>query len=105
MTEAISVYITCESTTEAERIADTLLEKQLIACANILPGMKSRYRWKGKVESSSEAVLVLKSLKKHYQPIEEIVLELHSYDCPCLLALPVELGSKSYLDWIAGEVL
>lgn len=105
MTEVLFFYVTCGSETEAEKIADALLENKLIACANILTGMKSRYRWKGQVETAQEAVLVLKGLKRHFSAIEEKVLELHSYDCPCLLALPVEMGSKSYLDWIAGEVL
>lgn len=97
---ALLVYITCPDFKEAQKIATAVVEERLAACGNILPSMHSIYRWQGKVEEAGEVVLLLKTNEATYPRLEARVLELHSYDCPCVVALPLQHGSKAYLAWI-----
>lgn len=103
MDELIWVYMTAASPEEAERIGTALVEARLAACVNILPGMRSIYRWQGKVERASETVLVAKTRAMLLPDLTERVQALHSYDCPCVIALPIEGGSAAYLDWLRAE--
>lgn len=104
MTDIRLFYVTCADTAEAERIASALLERGLIACANILPQMLSLYHWQGELCRSEECVLLLKSTAAHSDAIIAAVQELHSYDTPCVLALPIEAGSADFLQWITDSV-
>lgn len=100
---AIFVYVTAGSGEEASRLARTLVEERLAACANVLGGMRSVYRWQGKVEEAEEVVVILKSTTERFAALEARVKALHSYECPCVVALPIAEGSGAYLDWIVAE--
>ena len=102
--EPVLVYVTTSGMDEARRIASALLVHRLIACANILPKMESVYRWEGKVQQDAEVVLMMKSVRGRMGEIEARVDELHSYDVPCVVALPLVEGSQAFLDWIRSEV-
>lgn len=96
----IFIYITTSSEDEARTIARAIVTENLAACANIIPGMHSIYRWEGKTEEAVESLLILKAGTDMFDAIERRVKELHSYDTPCIIALPVSAGSQQYLDWI-----
>jgi periplasmic divalent cation tolerance protein len=100
---AIFVYITASSMDEANRIADAVVGERLAACANIIPGMTSIYHWKGKVERAQECALILKTRAELFGQLEARVKALHSYDTPCIVALPVTAGSAGYLGWVEEE--
>jgi periplasmic divalent cation tolerance protein len=102
--DPVLVYVTTSGMDEARRIASALLVHRLIACANILPKMESVYRWNGKVQQDAEVVLMMKSVRGRVADINERVNELHSYDLPCVVALPLVEGSRAFLDWIRSEV-
>jgi periplasmic divalent cation tolerance protein len=102
-TEFVSLYITAPSREAAEAIARALVDERLAACVNILPGMRSIYRWQGTVEAGDEVCLIAKSRAGLFERIERRVTELHPYDCPCIVAWPIVGGHRPYLDWIAEE--
>lgn len=97
------IYITCASTEEAENIGAVLVERRLAACANILPGMRSLYRWKGKVERGEEAVLIVKTRTELVAELTDAVKAVHSYEVPCVAALPITGGNPDFLRWIRDE--
>jgi periplasmic divalent cation tolerance protein len=94
------VYVTTASKAEAEKIAQTLLEEHLIACANILGPVSSHFHWKGKIDSSEEFLMILKSRVDLFAVLEHRVRALHSYELPEILAVPIVEGSKGYFDWM-----
>lgn len=96
----IVVFITASSQIEAEKIVSALLERKCIACANILPGVKSLFFWQGKAECAEEVFIVIKSQRIQFSVIEEVVKEVHSYSVPEIIALPIVEGSADYLHWI-----
>lgn len=100
---AVFAYVTAKDRAEAERIGRALVEGRLAACANILDGMRSIYRWEGRVEETSEAVLLVKTDAARSQEVVAKVKELHSYSCPCVAILPLTGGNAEYLDWINRE--
>jgi periplasmic divalent cation tolerance protein len=105
MTDKIVVLLTCGSVKEARKIARALVEARLVACVNILQApAQSIYRWKGKVESSKEFLLVLKSSRRRFAALQRAVRNLHSYNVPEIIALPIERGSRDYLAWISESV-
>jgi periplasmic divalent cation tolerance protein len=85
---------------EAVNIVRALLKERLIACANILNPVHSLFWWKGKIEEEKEVLVVMKSQKTLFKKLSERVMELHSYDVPEILALPIVEGSSSYLEWM-----
>ena len=85
-------------------LARTLVEEQLVACVNILPAMHSVYRWDGKVEQASEHQLVMKTTRERVEALKARLGDLHPYDVPELLVLPVEDGGEPYLRWLAESV-
>ncbi len=97
------LYITVGSAGEAASIARVLLDARLIACANIIDGATSLYRWEGKVADEKEAVMIAKTRGDLVEKVIERVRELHSYDCPCIVALPIVAGNPAFLDWIDKE--
>lgn len=99
------LYVTCSNIEEAELIASTLLEKRLIACANILSGMQSLYRWEGKVEQSTETVMIVKTTQDNASATHNAIVELHSYECPCILEIPVSGGHEPFLTWLQEQSL
>src|SRR5580704_4821195 len=105
MTDKIVVLVTCGSVREARMIANALVEQKLAACVNILTApVHSIYRWKGKVESAKETLLVIKSTRKRFAALRRAILLLHRYEVPEILALPIAAGSRDYLTWIADSV-
>ncbi|HWG79414.1 MAG TPA: divalent-cation tolerance protein CutA [Stellaceae bacterium] len=97
------VYATAGDAAEALRIGRAVVEERLAACANVLGGMRSVYWWQGAVQEGVEAVLVLKTTDDRLGALIARVRELHSYDCPCIEALPVTGGYQGFLDWVAGQ--
>ena len=95
----ILVMITAPNDKEATMISQTLLDEKLIACANRFP-VNSIYRWQGKVEDDSEVMLLCKSLEKNLDEIIARVKELHSYEVPEIIAIPIIGGSEDYLAWV-----
>ena len=105
MTDKCLVLVTCASAAEAKRIARAVVEERLAACVNIFPGaVASIYRWKGKVESAQERLLLIKTSRKCLAKLQATVERLHSYDVPEFIALPIAAGSRAYLAWLE-EVL
>ena len=101
LTDKIVVLVTCASAAEGKRIARTVVEARLAACVNILPGaVTSIYRWKGKVQSASERLLLIKTSRKHLAKLQTALKKLHSYDVPEFIALPIVAGSRAYLAWM-----
>lgn len=101
MTDKCLVLVTCASTAEARRIARAVVKDRLAACVNILPGrVTSFYRWKGKVESASERLLLIKTSRRRLAKLQAAVSQLHSYDVPEFIAVPIIAGSRAYLAWM-----
>ena len=101
--DAIVVLTTLASAEEAVTFVRTLLERRLIACGNILPGVRSLYRWDGKVADEREVIVILKTRRVRLDALELAFGELHPYKVPELLALPVSAGLHKYLEWIDDE--
>ncbi|MFH1683361.1 MAG: divalent-cation tolerance protein CutA [Candidatus Margulisiibacteriota bacterium] len=97
------VYITAKDKEEARKIGQALVEGRLAACANIINNMESIYWWKGKIQNDNEAVLIVKTKENLVPELIEKVKSIHSYDCPCIVALPILDGNKAFLDWIQKE--
>jgi periplasmic divalent cation tolerance protein len=96
-------YITCPGLDEARRIGRALVLERIAACVNILPKMESFYWWEGKIEHDQETVLIAKIPEAARDTLQERVLELHPYDTPCILFIPVTGGNPEYLDWLTRE--
>lgn len=87
----------------ADRLATALVERRLVACVNAIPGVASRYRWKGKVEKDDETLLILKTTTARIADIVSALEDLHPYDVPELLSLAVEDGAEGYINWVREE--
>jgi periplasmic divalent cation tolerance protein len=98
-------YATAGSRDEALAIGRTVVQERLAACANVLGGATSIYWWQGALEQAGEAVLILKTRAELVERLTARVKELHSYECPCVVALPIAAGNPAYLDWIARETV
>jgi periplasmic divalent cation tolerance protein len=94
------VLTTCPDQACAERIAKVLVEEGLAACVNILPPMRSVYKWQGKIESESEQLLLIKSTNQAFPAIRARILELHPYELPEIVAVPIADGLDRYLNWL-----
>ena len=94
------VLSTCPDAACAERIARTLLERKLAACVNVLPGVKSFFTWQGAHETAEEQLLLIKTQRNLYPALEQAVLELHPYELPEIIAVPIAAGLPGYLTWI-----
>ncbi|MDO9044444.1 MAG: divalent-cation tolerance protein CutA [Methanobacteriaceae archaeon] len=100
----VLIYITTSSEEESSIIGNKLVEERLAACANIIHEIKSVYWWQGNLEKDLESVLIVKSLESKADNIIKRVKELHSYENPCIVALPIIKGSEEYLNWVKKEV-
>jgi periplasmic divalent cation tolerance protein len=105
MTEKIVVFSTCGSEEEAAKVGRALVEARVAACVNIVPKIRSIYRWKGEVQDDSEWLLVIKSSRPLFDRLKAELRRVHSYEVPELLAIPVVDGSPEYLDWLNRELL
>jgi periplasmic divalent cation tolerance protein len=104
MTDKSVVLSTASTAAEAETIARRLVDDRLAACVNVVTGVRSFYRWKGKIEKSPEWLLVIKSSRGRFEELRAALEKLHSYDVPEVIALPVVEGPKNYLHWMEGEL-
>jgi periplasmic divalent cation tolerance protein len=103
-TEARIVISTAGSPEEAARIARELVERRLAACVSRMPGLVSVYRWEGVIEEAGEVLLLIKTSQERLAQLEETLRELHSYEVPEFLVLPVAAGSAAYLEWLFSSV-
>ena len=97
------VLITAPDREVGEKLARSLVEAKLAACVSLLPGVTSIYRWEGEIERSEETLLVIKTTADRVTDLTRCAVELHPYDVPEVIALPVDGGHKPYLDWVADE--
>ena len=102
-TKAIVVLVTAGTAENAEQIARALVEERLAACVNLIPGVRSIYRWQGKVADEAEWLLVIKSERSRFAAIEARVRALHGYEVPEVIALEIAEGSAPYLEWLLAE--
>lgn len=104
MTDKIVVLSACASAEEAQRIARALVEKRLAACVNLMPGVRSVYRWKDAIEDEEEVLLFIKTSRPLLEELREEIERLHSYEVPEVIALTVVDGSERYLSWMNREL-
>jgi periplasmic divalent cation tolerance protein len=104
VTDVFVVLVTAPDADQAAQLGRALVEQKLVACANVVPAVRSIYRWEGRIEDSTEALLVLKTPRFRMKELVDRVTELHPYDVPEVIALPVEEGHARYLDWVVGSV-
>jgi periplasmic divalent cation tolerance protein len=102
--KARMVLTTAASREDAERLARVLVEERLIACATLLPGAQSVYRWQGAVETANETVMLMKTTVERVAGLEARLLALHSYETPEFLVVAAESGGQGYLGWLAASV-
>jgi len=93
------IYITTGDEAEARKIGRTLMEEKLVACVNFRP-IKSIFRWEGKIQEEEEVAILVKTRAELADRVIERVKELHSYEVPCIVSLPIEKGSPDFLQWI-----
>ncbi len=103
MSGILSVYVTAPDEETALHIARTVVGERLTACANVLPGCRSVYRWQGQVEEAGEVALILKTTAARFPALERRIGELHPYEVPCIVAWEVADGHEPYLNWVAAE--
>jgi periplasmic divalent cation tolerance protein len=103
MTDTLVVLVTAPTADRAAEIARAVVEERLAACGNVVPGLRSIYRWEGKIEDEAEALLVLKTTRDRFEALRARILALHPYQVPEVIALPVEAGSAPYLAWVFAE--
>ena len=98
-------YITTKNEEEALKLANLAVQKNLAACGNIFPKMKSIYKWQNKLQYDKETLLILKTNSNKYPLLEKLILEIHSYEVPCILKIPISDGNKEYLKWIDQSLI
>ena len=104
MEEYIQVFTTTEKKDDAEKIAKALVEKRLAGCIQIVGPIASTYWWKGNVETAGEWLCLIKSKKSLYKKLEKAIEEIHPYETPEIIAMPIVAGSKGYLEWLNNEL-
>ncbi len=102
--KTILVYMTAGSPEEAKKIGKALLEAKLVACVNIIDNMNSMYVWKGEVKDEKESVIIAKTAENMLPELMEKVKSVHSYEIPCIVAVPIEDGYPPFLRWVEREV-
>ncbi|MBM3888735.1 MAG: divalent-cation tolerance protein CutA [Verrucomicrobia bacterium] len=98
------VFVTAGSRREARKLAQALLERRLVACANIVPGVESHYWWQGKIDCSREWLLVMKTRRPRFGALRRAVKELHGYQVPEIIAVPLVAGDATYLRWMDASL-
>ncbi len=105
MTDYILVFVTAASDKEGEKIAQALLKERLAACVNIVAGLRSVFRWKGKISTEEEVLLMIKTKDRLFEKLKKRVVELHSYEVPEIIATSILAGFEKYLSWLEKETL
>ena len=103
MENVLIVFVTVSSQEEGERIGSSLVESKLAACVNVLPQVSSIFSWQGKIEKDGEIMLLIKTTSERMDDLAAKIKEMHSYDVPEILAVPVFAGSRDYIDWVHQE--
>ncbi|MBL7016194.1 MAG: divalent-cation tolerance protein CutA [Kiritimatiellales bacterium] len=98
------IYVTAPSLEDAERIAEAVVTEKLAACANFFDGVQSIFEWEGKLCREQEAVLLLKTTNDRVAELTGRIQELHAYNCPCIVALPVDGGNPDFLSWVESAI-
>ena len=98
------VYMTTGSMDEAARLAKMLVEKRLVACVNIIDGVRSIYNWDGALQDDQEVVMIAKTHPDRIDDLVTAVKSMHSYDCPCIVAMAASDGNHAFLDWVRDQV-
>lgn len=101
--QVLVILVTAVNQEEAVRIGEGMVNAKLAACANIIPGIRSIYRWKGRVVKAQEVLLILKSTKPRYHALERAIKAMHTYETPEIIALPVKEGLNLYIRWVRSE--
>lgn len=101
--DIIVIFVTASSRAEAEQIGQSLVEKKLIACCNIVEPVFSIFHWQSKIFRENEVLLILKSVLDRFDLITEEVKKMHSYETPEIIAMPIVAGSEDYLNWVRKE--
>ncbi|MGD9638436.1 MAG: divalent-cation tolerance protein CutA [Alphaproteobacteria bacterium] len=105
MSDYIVVYITASTKDEAVIIAQNLVAKKLVSCANILGDITSIYRWRNEIKNDKETAMIVKTKKTLLSDVLDEVKRHHSYECPCIISLPINGGSEDFLNWIGQETI
>ena len=103
-TGCIVIFVTVETRQEAERISNHLLTRKKVACVNMINGVNSNFWWKGKVDSANETLLIIKTLESVLDEVIKLIREIHSYEVPEIIAMPIVGGNDAYFEWIKNEV-
>ena len=101
----VVVYTTIDNMQDARKIAHTLVEEQLVACVNIIPNVESVYRWKGNIEEDNEYILIARTTDDNVEKTIQRIEQLHTYELPDIIVLPIIGGLKEYLDYISNQTL
>jgi periplasmic divalent cation tolerance protein len=104
MQDFLQITTTVGSREEADRIATSLVDRRLAGCVQILGPIRSVYRWQGQIEHAEEWLCQIKTTNEQYEATEAAIRELHSYDCPEIIATPIVAGSEAYLQWLAEQL-
>ena len=99
----VLIYVTTSDEKESINIGELVVQEKLAACVNIFSDMKSIYNWEGKIKKDNESILILKTVDENVDTLIHRIKEVHSYDNPCIIALPIFNGSNTYLEWIENE--
>ncbi len=103
MEQILMVFVTVSSEAEGKKIGNILVENRLAACVNLVPQIHSIFRWKGNIENENEVLLLIKSTRERIDELVAKIKEIHSYDVPEILAIPVFAGNRDYIDWVLEE--
>jgi periplasmic divalent cation tolerance protein len=103
MSDVLIVYCTLPDDERADQIVRALVDERLVACVNLLPGVRSFYRWEGKVCDDPERLAIIKTTVARFEAMKARLLELHPYDVPEVIAVPVDRGADAYLAWVRSE--
>ena len=103
--EFVLILVTTNSQEEAEHIARALVDSRLAACVNIVPGLRSIFRWKGKIWDEGELLLLIKTRMSLFERVESKIKEIHSYEVPEIVSIPIARGSETYLNWLRESTL
>ncbi len=98
------VFCTCENQPQGMQIGEALVRERLAACVNILPPIQSIYRWEGNIETAEEVLLLIKTTRDRFPALRDRIQQLHSYDTPEIIAIPITDGSEKYLAWLGAQV-
>ena len=104
MTDALIVFCTCSSREEALKLAQAIVSDEVAACVNMVPLVESVYRWEGKIESAQEVLLLIKTTRERFGALQDLIVRLHSYDTPEVIAVPVVVGLEKYLAWLGASI-